>query len=404
MTRARLAAAVLALAVCTPCVAEELDAAERAWARVCVENLASPSERVRGSAEAALALLGVDAIPTILESLDSLKTDDDWAALERALAGMGTKPAADALAQRTSSWPKPAMERLTRVLERLRGAKPAAPDAATAAVVRGLLATFEGKSSYGSDDEPRVRQIAAFGRKVVPVLLEELRGERRGFRLEATADAMALLATDDDLPALASLLADGHLTAAKCLRRLGGEQVVSALLVPVEKGRLSYELLEALGNHRSDPRVIAAVLWWVKRFGIDGSFPLGSAAEMLAEENVTEAIPLLVPLVDRGFQPTVHVRVAKALVDLGDKRGVPPLIDALERRGDAFDSWARHHAGEALNRVVGERIYSGEHKAGMGYSGNWKEAAGRFRAWWKASKDRLRFDASLDAWVVDRPR
>lgn len=408
-----LVLAVAALSTLARPSAADLQGPEKAWAKACVDALASPSERVRHGAADALGRLGVDAVPALLTGAAKLTTDVHWAAAERACRAMGAAKAAEALADRSDAWPKAQATRLVGLVDRLRAAKaPAArPDAPAdgdvAARARKILASFEGESSYSSE-EPRVRQIVALGRDVVPVLLDEMRrgaawGPAPGFRTTAAADAMAGLATDEDLDALAQLLVDGHLIAAKCFKRLHGDRVVAALLAPVSKGFVDHDLLEALRRHRKDARVRPALLAWLEEHGKGGSFDVGHTATFLAEDGAREAVPLLVPLLGQGSEPEVTVEIAKAVVTLGDPRGIPSLIGVM-REGGSHTGWAEHSAGEALNRVVGERIYTGSHGPGMGVTGNVREAARRFAEWWEASKDRLRFDDERGAWVVDPPR
>jgi hypothetical protein len=414
-TVASFALALALAAVSTlarPCAAD-LQGPEKAWAKACVDALASPSERVRNGAADALGRLGVDAVPALLTGAAKLTTDVHWAAAERACRAMGAAKAAEALADRSDAWPKAQATRLVGLVDRLRAAKaPAArPDAPAegdvGARARKILASFEGESSYSSE-EPRVRQLVALGRDVAPVLLEEMRrrgswGPGPGFRATAAADAMAGLATDEDLDALAQLLADGHLIAARSFQRLQGDRVVAALLAPVSKGFVDHDLLEALRRHRKDERVRPALLEWLEEHGASASFEVGHAATFLAEDGAREAVPLLVPLLDGASEPEALVEIAKAVVTLGDPRGIPVLIDVM-RRGGSRTGWAEHSAGEALNRVVGETIYAGSAGPGMGVTGNARAAAGRFAEWWEASKDRLRFDDERGAWVVAPPR
>jgi HEAT repeat protein len=394
-----LTALVLTASLERPCAAE-LTEPEKAWAELCMENLASPSDRVREGAEAALSRIGVEAVPIVLSNLAKLETDAHWAALERALAGMGRREAADALWGGSPAWPETALPRLQAIVERLR-ADPKRDDDDVALRVREILATFDEEMSYSSD-EPRVRKIVALGRRAVPTLLEEVRSQHvfsTGYRSTAAADAMAMLATDEDVPALAGLLGDGHLLAARCFRGLHGPKAVDALLAPLEKGFLQYDLLEALARHRKDERVRSALRKWLERFGRGGEYAVGQAAEFLADSRDEAAVPLLVPLLDLPLETGVRMRVARALVRLGEKSGIPVLIEVVEEVVGHY-AWERDQAGKALNDVVGEDVYTGNFVRGR-QTGNVREAAKRFREWWEASKDRVRFDRKRRAWRVD---
>jgi hypothetical protein len=399
--------------------AEELTAQEKTWAKACVEGLAAASQRQRDSAAAALGRLGVDAMPVVLANLGRLKTDEHWKALEAACLAMGTKEVV-AWLEATKDWPKASAARLQALLDKFRAAKPTKPAAGAplpsspddvGAKVREILDSFRGQNTYMSGDK-RIDQLVALGRPAVACLLAEAKDsdDRFGFRTKAAVDALTELVGPEDLPVLAQMLADGHLAIGPALNRMPPDQAIPALLAPVAKGLLSFELLQGLERFERDPRIAKALLTWLEgRTGEESSTLCGSVAECLARVRASESIPVLVRLMGSPNQMMSRRRIASAVTSLGDKRGVEALLvyfrDPPHDYGGRGD-WDQHAAGEDLNRVVGRTVYRGRFGQGedptVGNTGNFEEAAREFDAWWAASKDRLRFDGARRAWVVDK--
>jgi hypothetical protein len=215
------------------------------------------------------------------------------------------------------------------------------------------------------------------------------------------SEALASLVTDEDVPAIASLLADGQLEAARALRRLSGPAVREALLVPVRKGYSSRVLTQALARFGRDPEVQDAVVAYLEKFGSAFDFPAGDMAEFAGRAGIRAAVPVLNRLLDTVPAGSVaRPMFAWALTSLHERAGVRGLVDVFSTTTpEQVDAWQRHAVGGALNRVVGERIYVGSADGRNEPHGNFEEAADRFRAWWNEVQETIHWDEKLIKWV-----
>jgi hypothetical protein len=401
----------------TPVRAEEPTFAEKSWVRTCVSGLTAASPRQRASAAAALARMGPSAVATIVPAVSVLKTDEQWDALKTAFLGMGAVEVRKELEKREADWPRALVARRKAILEDLAAAasKPGAPGVAgerpkspddVAAKVREILESFEGESSYGSD-EPRVSRLIALGHSAVPAILDDLKRERNGppgFRSQAAADALARLLLVDDMPEVAAMLDDGHLAVARALTRIPAEVAVPALLKPLTKGLNSFDLVEGLRPFQRDERIQAALIRWLEA-GPDtgGSSLVCSTALLLAQAGARAAVPALRNLIARTASGSIDMNrrgVAEALVTLGEKQGIEVLLDIFRAPADGPRSYDRHAAGEKLNEVVGRGVYRGNYGPGGATTGNFDEAAQAFDRWWSEVKDEIRYDDHRQAWVT----
>ena len=117
---------------------------------------------------------------------------------------------------------------------------------------------------------------------------------------------------------------------------------------------------------------------------------------------MAEARPALVALKEVRGTARFRRAVASALTRVGDESGIPLLIDFFAHTS-GMEAWERHKAGEALNAIVGERIYLGTSGGpGSRPSGNYSEAVLRFRKWYAENEGRLEFDASTGRWSAPR--
>jgi HEAT repeat protein len=373
--------------------ADGLTAQESAWARQCTRALEADSERVRQVSVRALAALGVDAIPVIVAEAPALKTDRGWAALKDCLVSMGRAEAATTLGSLRPKWPATARARLEALLESLRAPQPAAVDEK----VRKLLEPYKHARGWSTAD-PAIRALVALGREAVPALLKilgEVETSPVRMRKAVAAEALSRLVREEDRPELARLVAQGDLEAAKCLARIPGEETLDALLVPVRKGLMSHDLLDALGPYRSSPRVGKALIDYLDRFGI-GDWASGAVARFLGDQGVWDAAPILLRLLRAPGDASFRANAACGLAQLGGKEAIPVLIDVLA----AGDEWARHEAGEMLNRIRGERIYVGRVGRPGESDGNAQEAAADYASWWEKVENDLRFDRDTRRWSV----
>lgn len=271
--------------------------------------------------------------------------------------------------------------------------------------VRDALESL-GRTKFYSSEDPGIRSVVAMGRVAVPELLAILREVRSGgyrqlsYRYGA-AEALAALAADEDLPALASLLANGCVEAARGLEHLSGAAVREALLVPLRKGFSGPELTAALTRFQKDPEVQDAVVAYLDKFGPAADVAAGDVAEFAGRAGIRAAVPVLNRLVAAAPAVTPARRMfASALVSLHDPAGIRALVQVfLTTIGDGmFEQWERHAAGETLNHVVGERFYIGSTGPG-GAHGNFEEATERFRAWWSDAQAKIHWEDKLGKWA-----
>lgn len=281
-----------------------------------------------------------------------------------------------------------------------------APDPAVASRVRAALEPLKGSRTFRVDS-PVSRAIADMGRAAVPELLaiigEAEYGESHlALYAMGAADALALLATDEDLPALAALLADGHLAGARALVKLEGTAVRDALLVPLSKGYVYSDLTAGLSRFQDDPEVRAALVTYLQEFGLSDDFVPGYVAELAGAAGVMEAVPVLTRLVRESRKGGPARRMfASALVALHDPLGVATLVEIfITTTGNGGqDRFERHRVGEALNGVVGESLYVSHRDHSGRPRGNFEEAADEFRGWWDNAASSLHWDEPEQRWA-----
>jgi hypothetical protein len=118
LRRVLLLALVLAAA---PARAGELSPEEEKWVRDLLKALGANSPKVRKSAEEALARMGVDALPTILDGMPQLKGVAATRGLRRALEAMGKAEVVVALERMKQGLTKAASKRIDDLLAELAG-------------------------------------------------------------------------------------------------------------------------------------------------------------------------------------------------------------------------------------------------------------------------------------------
>lgn len=406
--RAFLAIAVLVGALGSAARAE-LDVDEKKWLKQCVDSFGAKGERIRDGAVAAVAKLGLEAVPGLVTEVARLKTDDQWNALTKALELMGTKDAANAVDMARDKWPKGMEQRLGALVVALRAEAPAAkPDADVDAKVRELLDPFRTSHTYYSDNAV-VRNVIALGRPAIPTLVALVRegegGHGPGMLMMAVTDALARLVNESDVPVLTDLLTEGRLVAARAFEHLRSPAARDALLTPVKRGFVSHDLVEALNGFADDPSVAAALVAWLEAHGVNAGSEVASVANFVDDHHVASAVEPLLKIAAASPEPYVAARVGIALASLGRREGIETLLKVMDGGSGGglggHDDYPRRDAGDALNRIVGRRIYTGTFEPGGVSRGNPDEAAKQFRAWWDGVKGKIRFDETRRAWVVD---
>lgn len=429
--------AAIALLASASAFAADLDANEKKWVQQCVDNLVAKSALIRSSAERAISGLGQDALPAVVVAAGKLKTDADWLALSRAIAGMGpgVRKTLDGLRM---SWPKGTETRFADMLTFLDKAEaeakksgpvaiPASP-AEIEAKVMEILETYRGSSSAHWPD-PRATKIIALGRNAIGALVKAVCDPRNQgeWALRRTAEhCFVELADESDVPLIGRLAREGHHEFEAGLGRLKSAAAIDLLAELVRGGVFDTELDKSLAPHLRDPAVIAACCAWLKApvYPGDMDFAIAKMADIVGggdcldelppqlaglrtqEPFMPEATGPLANLLDRPLRSDARRRVASALVRLGGNAGFPVLIEMLTAAvHDITDTgYERHAAGQQLNKVSGTAIYEGHDVREKGsftrWEGNFAEAAKAFREWWSQNKDKLRFDAATRTWSV----
>jgi hypothetical protein len=270
--------------------------------------------------------------------------------------------------------------------------------------IRTILSEFRGARSWTTSD-PRIDAIVAYGRPAIEPLIRYLReahlADSRGsdFDLQSAALALSRLVDDRDIPALARLLDDGQLEAAGAFASLRSPAARDALLVPMRKGFVSWDLMEALEAYRGEPPVRKATLEFLEKFGSALDYGTGTVARFAAGGGMFDALPVLKRLLALGGG-NARLELAKAVVHLADAAGIPVLLEIFAAGDEGGAGFDRHEAGEELNRILRERIYVGSYD-GPATRGNFAVAAERFAAWWEKAKEKIRYDAKRGRWLWD---
>jgi hypothetical protein len=442
MRRTTVSALAIAAALAAAARAADLDAGEKAWVAQCVANLASKSGRVRAGAESAIGAMGFEALPSVLDAVGAAKGETDWHALSLAIAAMGPG-ASKALADLRPSWPKYTETQLGGVVDEVRSLEekaarakaprsdvPASPEDVEAAVM-AILATYEGAHEIRSPD-PQEAQIVKLGRPAIGVLVRVIRDPKWqgewAVREKARA-ALAALVGDEDAPMLAALVREGRVEAEAAFANLNAPASVELLAGLIRDGLFDTHIESVLRGKLEKPAIVAACCDWLANPHYDGDidFAIAEMASVVGggtagglpsdvslldgtkrTPGMADAIPPLVHLLERDLRLDARRRVASALVRLGEKAGIPVLIDVMteKKRAHDFGDWDydRHTAGEQLNDVSGTKAYEGrvvrpEAGGETRWEGNFAEAAKAFRAWWSKAKDKIRYDDAAGKWV-----
>jgi hypothetical protein len=290
-------------------------------------------------------------------------------------------------------------------------ARPAPPEPAPLLPggVEGVLLRIREAGEF-RPGEGGILGVLALGRGAIPDLLLHLRraaaspADRRGADVRAAAWALAEVVDDRDFEAVAGLLRAGLGEAARALRGMRHAGVRGAVAAALRKGLVAVDLLDLAERFAGDPEVRGALLARLERSGKERGHAAGRVAEILGRAGAWDARPLLRALLeDGGGEPDFRRMAATALLDLGDRSGVPVLLEFFyaEPRPEDPAGFSLHRAGEVLNRLAGERIWTGVWEADR-KGGNVRQARERFAAWWAAGKDALRFDPVLRRWSRDR--
>jgi hypothetical protein len=415
MTRAITGLILLSLlAAAAP--AREMGSDEKKWVKACLDALGAENDDVRSGAELCLARLGTDALPLVLDGLGKIRKPLEREALVRAVSGMGRRKAILRLRQMKLADARKYGKKADTLLEWLEAddqRAPSGPDEGRsppeiAAKVREILGDMRDGETFSTSGK-HVRQLVELGRDAVPELVAVIRegrsdgfgGFAASFIPDAASHALKELVTDDDLPLLAALLAEGHVEVACCFGKIRAEGALNALLEPIRRGFVGIELMEALGRFRKEKAVADTVIAYLKKHGDSNSADI--AIEFVADAGMMEAAPVIAEMVRPANPWDRRVELAACLARLGDDAGITQLLEVFANRDKEKYSgadYARHRAGEALNWVVGRKIYVGRFDGEDGPKGNDDEALKAFREWWVNVRDHVLYNPQTRRWEV----
>ena len=416
--------AAVALLASASAFAADLDANEKKWVQQCVDNLVAKSALIRSSAERAISGLGQDALPAVVAATGKLKTDADWLALSRAIAGMGpgARKTLDGLRM---SWPKGTETRFADMLSFLDKAEeeakkngpvaiPASPGS-VAARVRQILDGYRNKRVMSQED-PEIKELVSLGHDAVGTLLayldeEENVAEGPQSGAYAAQNALAKLVDASDTPALVAMLRKGRTKVAQALKGADAPEVLDAFVEAIEKSFIDSDLVHALEPRGKEPRIQKALIVWLRKpAALEREYVVWQVAEVLQRNDAPGAAACLLPLLPQLNDLQPRQKLALALARLGEKSAIPVLIDVLtmsDSHGPRRFDYPRHESGLALNEITGTTIYTGYLVEGSGgfsgeprYVADWAATSKAFREWWAANKDKLRFDPETHAWSV----
>ncbi len=312
----------------------------------------------------------------------------------------------------------------------------ATPDVEAKAIK--ILETYRDATSFEEPD-PRQKDLVALGRPALDAFLRVLSDpafKDQWAMREAASRALAQLVIDDDVPKLSRLMREGHRGVEVAFAKLNAPETIAAYAGLLRDGCFGGRLHDAARPHLRDPAVVAACCAWLANPKYDGDldFAIAKMAELVGgtganrvqddpsddvsrrtnshqplAETMPEAKPALESLLARPLRLDARRNVAAALIRIGDKAGIPVLIEVLGTTVAAekpfLGAYQLHAAGKQLNGVSGTHIYVGsevddERSGETTWEGNFADAAKRYREWWTESKDKLSFDAATQKWSV----
>lgn len=312
-------------------------------------------------------------------------------------------------------------------------AAPRTPEEVAAEVHRLLEEGYSARCSSGYCES-----IAALGHDAMAPLLEGIRGLKADHPGDSlSCGAVALLAEKDDVPALRELLLAGRVNLARALERLqakGCTEATDALLDALAGRVFDSDVLRALAEAPDRERVAKALLKVVGDGRKVEEEDRAELASTFGTLGVRDAAPILRDWAGISRKPRSLVAIGRALVKLGEVKGVEVLLHvATERRTrfpcrpstpeeeaaaaapgrlcpEGFDDSDRERAIEALGRIAGKGIFDLDEYWRRDLPRQGPDAttpdefldrgAAAFRKWWEASKERLRYDREKGAWVV----
>ncbi len=421
--------------VFAPPAARADDAADNAAAaRAAADDLTSPDDAVRAKGAARIAGLGHLIAAEIARRVGDLD-DRAWEACAEAFVQAKCSRCAYTFVAAARKAPPAHARRLldlAHALNPLAGVRRS--PAETAAEVRRLLdGAARARCSTGYAEE-----IALLGHDALEPLLAGMRDGDPTFPGGSTAcNAVGMLAEKEDLPAIRALLLEGKVNlvdAVERMRKEGTPEAAQVLLDAAVAGRLEFRVMRALAEIPDCTRVFEVVDAVMKARPEITDAHRASLAWLFERIDARASVPTLESWIATSRDPGDFVAIGDSLVHFGSPKGVGILVRiASERRtrfpcrpstpkelasasapgrlcAEGFFSYERERAARKLAAIAGTSVFDlpddlTRHLAGQGRDHESEDdfldrAATAFRAWWEASKDRLRFDAERGRWIV----
>lgn len=300
-----------------------------------------------------------------------------------------------------------------------------------------ILDTYRGAKSIRYPDA-HIDELIGLGRPALQTLVTVLTDaafEDEWAVREAAKRALPALARDADVPTFVRLMREGHYEVEVAFANLRAPASVAAYAGLLRDGCFDTGLHTAARPHLRDPMVVAACCAWLKdpHYVGDLDFAIAKMAELVGgtglyrrpddrpsdgagrftsdqpvPEIVPEAAPALRSLLKRPLRIDARRHVASALVRVGDKSGIPELIDilgaALPADAPPPDAYQRHAAGLQLNAVSQTSFYWkpawDERRSQIVREDQFELAAETFREWWLRAQDEIRFDPATQVWSI----
>ena len=425
----------LTTAAIAPTAARADEAADRrAAANAACDELSSSDDAVRAKAAARLAELGrIGAAAVVRRGADL--DDRAWTACAdafiRAKCSWCAYPFVAAVRKAPAAHAKRLLE-LAHVLDPLAGAE-RTPQETAAEVDRLLDESGRSRCATGYDE-----RIALLGHSAIEPLLAGMRdGDAKHPGGSVACSAVALLAEEEDLPAIRELVLAGKTNLVRAIERMqreGVREATDALLDAVGAGRLDTEVTRALGDGPDKARVLNVVNAWIASQSAVPDGARGNLAWLFEKLDARESVATLESWIATSKEPETFVSLAGALVRFGSPHGVRLLVRIASERPTRFPcrpstpeeqaaaaapdrlcptgfaQGDRARAAQELTEIAGKDVFdvpedwyrrpAAQRREDESDDEYLDRAAASFRAWWEGAKDKLRFDAETGRWRV----
>lgn len=274
------------------------------------------------------------------------------------------------------------------------------------------------------------QSVAIYGRAGVPATLKHLRESNPDVvDMDRAHIILSSIAQPEDIPALRKLLLAGRSSVAFALGRLaalGFAKASDALTEAVLSGQFDAPIARALCRTWSRSKTAQAL----RALILDRGPGLTDAersliASVFAALESRRDVPTLAAWASRSRNAATLVALGRALTQLGSVKGIDLLVrivgekevDPVRRQrpedsgrltAGGFERWRRGYALRMLNAVA-VQLVDWEDSDWLDEEGPWKklsygdvdQAVPDVRAWWEASRDKIRFDETAGEWRLE---